>query len=256
MKLSKYKRNIDRWAWRCYILSCRNYKKYKSIRIGSFFEGFNISIADILKVIIKRLSGENLTSIVKFFNSKFERTIWKVLNKFHSIIPNANYENARFGGPGFIVQVDETMLNYKCKSHRGRSSSNRTDAICIVECRRGINRAFACTIPNKNAETIVPIIERLVIPGSIIWTDEHRAYGSLNDIFRHSTVCHKYEFINRIDGTNTQAVESFNNALKLEIKRQKGVKTYKREDFIRVFLFMFNNSENLLKVGLNLIKTI
>ena len=33
------------------------------------------------------------------------------------------------GGPGKIVQIDETMLNYKAKSHRGRSPSNKTDSV-------------------------------------------------------------------------------------------------------------------------------
>ncbi|KCZ74977.1 hypothetical protein H311_04052, partial [Anncaliia algerae PRA109] len=29
-----------------------------------------------------------------------------------------NFSNNKLGGPGKIIQVDETMLNYKCKSHR------------------------------------------------------------------------------------------------------------------------------------------
>ncbi|KAG0441075.1 hypothetical protein DMUE_1312 [Dictyocoela muelleri] len=113
------------------------------------------------------------------------------------------------------------MLNYKCKSHRGRSPQNRTDALCIVECIGGIQRAYACIISDKKMETIVPIINNVVTPGSIIWTDEHRSYSRLSDNFEHSTVCHKYEFVNYNTGTNTQAIKSFNNCLKYEIKNQK-----------------------------------
>ena len=47
------------------------------------------------------------------------------------------------------VQIDETMLNYKCKSHRGRLPTNRTDCICLVEVRVKIERAYAVCIPNK-----------------------------------------------------------------------------------------------------------
>ncbi|KCZ77920.1 hypothetical protein H311_01063, partial [Anncaliia algerae PRA109] len=36
-------------------------------------------------------------------------------------------------GPGSIVQIDETMMNFKCKSHRGRSTLNKTDALVIIE---------------------------------------------------------------------------------------------------------------------------
>ena len=97
----------------------------------------------------------------------------------------------KFGGYGNIVQIDETMLNYKCKSHRRRSSSNRTDALCIVEVRHGIKRAYACIIPNKESATLIPIIQKYVYSGSVIWTDEHRSYGKLKELFRHSTFCHK-----------------------------------------------------------------
>lgn len=37
----------------------------------------------------------------------------------------------KLGGPGRIIQIDETMMNYKCKSHRGRSNDNKTDAIVL-----------------------------------------------------------------------------------------------------------------------------
>ena len=38
--------------------------------------------------------------------------------------------------------------------------------------------------------------------------------------FVHDTVCPKYTFINPETGDNTQAVESFNNSLKLDIKKE------------------------------------
>ncbi|KAG0438258.1 hypothetical protein DMUE_3196 [Dictyocoela muelleri] len=112
-------------------------------------------------------------------------------------------------------------VNYKCKSHRGWSPKNRTDALRIVEIRNVIERAYACGIPNNKMVNIVPIIKKVVAAGSIIWTDEHSSYSRLNGAFQHSTVCHKYEFINNTTGTNTQAVESFNNCIKYEIKKTK-----------------------------------
>ncbi|KCZ77830.1 hypothetical protein H311_01153, partial [Anncaliia algerae PRA109] len=32
----------------------------------------------------------------------------------------------------------EAMLNYECKSHRGRSSKDKTDFFSIVDCTNGI----------------------------------------------------------------------------------------------------------------------
>ncbi|KCZ75780.1 hypothetical protein H311_03232, partial [Anncaliia algerae PRA109] len=54
----------------------------------------------------------------------------------------------------------------------------------------------------------------------------------------HQSVCHKYNFINKVNGCNTQAVEAFNNELKLEIKRRKGVLTSSRGDFLKEFTWL------------------
>ncbi|KAG0440114.1 hypothetical protein DMUE_1974 [Dictyocoela muelleri] len=87
-------------------------------------------------------------------------------------IPIVNFTENKMGGQGRIIQIDETMLNFKCKSHRGRSTSNRTDALCIIELENGsISRVYATNIPNKEQTTLVPIIVYQVCPNSIIWTD-------------------------------------------------------------------------------------
>ncbi|KAG0434252.1 hypothetical protein DMUE_5252 [Dictyocoela muelleri] len=115
------------------------------------------------------------------------------------------------------------MLNFKAKSHRARSPSNRTDALCIVETSNNIIRVFAQTIPNKKASTLIPIITRVFDRQSIIWTDEHKSYSSLSSMgYTHSTVCHEREFMNHVSGVNTQSVEIFNNLIKVN-KRQKKV---------------------------------
>ena len=54
------------------------------------------------------------------------------------------------------------MMNYNCKSHCGRSPTNKSDALCMVECFNGIKKAWATIIPNKKASTIIPIILRKV----------------------------------------------------------------------------------------------
>ncbi|KAG0438059.1 hypothetical protein DMUE_3331 [Dictyocoela muelleri] len=96
------------------------------------------------------------------------------------------------------------MLNYKVKSHRGRPPENKTDALCIIEFENESKRVFATIINDKIELTIVPIICSQVASNSTIWTDEHRAYSNLKDLFHdHKTVCHKYQFINYDTGVNT-----------------------------------------------------
>ncbi len=71
------------------------------------------------------------------------------------------------------------MMNFKCKSHRGRSPDNRTDALCIVEIGVGITRVFATVIPDKKQETMIPYILDQVVAGFHVWIDEHRSYRCL-----------------------------------------------------------------------------
>ncbi|KAG0431934.1 hypothetical protein DMUE_5528 [Dictyocoela muelleri] len=164
MKLCTYKANVDQIAFRCMHKGCSRYKGYTSVRKGSFFDGFNIDMGLVLRIVIRYFSKSPMHSIIEFFG--IGTTVKKVIIKLNALIPLPNFQNNKLGGPGFIVQIDETMMNYSCKSHRGRPASNITDALCIVEVRNGIIQAYAQTIPDKNSSTIIPIICRQVASNS------------------------------------------------------------------------------------------
>ncbi|KAG0441185.1 hypothetical protein DMUE_1240, partial [Dictyocoela muelleri] len=109
--------------------------------------------------------------------------------------------------------------------------------------------------PDKKQSTILPIICSQVLSGSTIHTDKHLAYRNLTAKgYTHGTVCHKYIFVDRITGVNTQAIESFNNCIKKKIKDRKGIVTEKRGAFLKEFCFLFNNRSNLLQPILSLLK--
>ncbi|KCZ77900.1 hypothetical protein H311_01083 [Anncaliia algerae PRA109] len=256
LKLVPYKRSKDELAWRCMHKICSRYKLYTSIRSNSFFDQFDTSLGVIIRIIVKYSTRQPMYSI-KNSMSVGERTIERVIKALIAKIPSPDFSSNKLGGPRKIVQIDETILNYKCKSHRGRSPSNKTDSLCIIEFENKITRVFATCIPNKKAETLIPIICRQVASNSIIWTDEHRSYNSLHSFsYYHDSVCHKYMFVNHENGVNTQAVESFHNEMKLQIKRKKGILTENREEFLKEFCFYLNNRSNFSEAIFNLIKMI
>ena len=148
-------------------------------------------------------------------------------------------------------------MNFKCKSHRGRSPLNRTDALCIVEVdsEGHISRAFAKVIPNKKAETIISLFLKNVLIGATFFTDEHPSYSSLSSLgYIHKNVCHKYKFVDTETGAHTQNVESFNNCLKCGIKNQMGVKTIRRQLFLNWYCYFLNNQLNFFDAVVDLIK--
>ncbi|KAG0436669.1 hypothetical protein DMUE_4109 [Dictyocoela muelleri] len=85
-------------------------------------------------------------------------TIKKVKVAFLNKIGRFDFKDKKLGGVNKEVQVDETSLNLEVKSHKGRSATNKTDAICIIELKEKIKRAYACVIPNKKASTMILII--------------------------------------------------------------------------------------------------
>ena len=90
-------------------------------------------------------------------------------------------------------------------------------------------KCYTTTIQNITAETILPIIYRIVIPDSLSYTDEHKTYQKLTELeFSHGTACHKYTFVDKESVINNKAVKRFNNYLKWHIKARKGVETKKR----------------------------
>lgn len=254
MKLCSAVRYSEGVAWRCFAIGCSRRHSRVDVRKHSFFSEFGIELKKIFKILLRWAGGQTQSSILSTIQVS-KPTLIKLIKKLVGLMALDNERQPKLGGPGSIVQVDETMLNYKCKSHRGRSPNNRTDALCIVECMPKIQKVWAQIIPDKRAVTIVPIICDRVIENSIIHTDEHRSYTCLSDQgFTHNTICHKYNFVDQVNGTNTQCVESFNNQLKLAIKTRKGVKTELRAEFLSEFIWRWNNKKKLIDAIFDLIK--
>ncbi|KAG0441064.1 hypothetical protein DMUE_1322 [Dictyocoela muelleri] len=149
--------------------------------------------------------------LIKNYLRRDLRVIERIIQRLVDVIHKPDYSDKKLFECR-IVQIDETMTNYKCKSHSSRSSSNRAEALCIVEVINGIIKVFATVVQDKTRETILLIILSQVAPNSTIRTDGHGTYICHNSYdFRHDTVCHKFNFINQLYGANTQAVESFHN---------------------------------------------
>ncbi|KCZ79769.1 hypothetical protein H312_02852 [Anncaliia algerae PRA339] len=83
--------------------------------------------------IIVRYSTRQPFYSIKSSMSVSESTIEVALKALVSEFPSPDFANNKLGCPRKIVQIDETMLNFRCKSHLGRSLLNRTDSLCILK---------------------------------------------------------------------------------------------------------------------------
>jgi len=85
---------------------------------------------------------------------------------------------AELGGPGIIVQIDESLFNHKPKYQRGRRASKdkETWVFGIAETSHTPAVTYMQTVEKRDAATLLPIIERIVRLGSTVHS---RRMGSL-----------------------------------------------------------------------------
>jgi hypothetical protein len=153
-----------------------------------------------------RVTGHSSATITAFYRH-FRQLVSSTLEE----------EDSMIGGPGIIVELDETKLG-KRKYHRG----HRVDGVWIfagVE-RTVERRVFLVHVRDRSSGTLLDVIARHVRRGSIVITDMWRGYSSINEVLglEHRTVNHSIEFVNSVDGSTTNTIEGTNNALKILIQ--------------------------------------
>jgi hypothetical protein len=160
----------------------------------------------------------------------------------------------KLGGPGVIVQMDKIKLSYNVKSHRGRHV-HPCWCFCIVNTSYKPALGYATLIVDRSSTTLLSIIETIIIPGSIIYSDKWKAYAILrsSDVYKYGSVCHKYRFVDPQTGFHTQHVESYNNRLKMEIKSMKGLTLDQRSKFLLQFMFRERHKDNLFVAFIKLL---
>ena len=80
-------------------------------------------------------------------------------------------------------------------------------------------------VQQRDAATLLPIIQAHVASGSIVHSDQWAAYNnvaSIPGIVSHRTVNHSLTFVDPATGVHTQNVESYWNRVKPKLKRMRG----------------------------------
>ena len=111
------------------------------------------------------------------------------------------------------------------QNNRGRRTHQEIWVFGLVDTSHAPALAYMEVVHQRNAATLLPIINAYVAPGTIIHTDEWAAYnriGTLPNVSTHSTVNHSVTFVDPVTGTRTQNVELYWNRCKTKLKRMKG----------------------------------
>jgi hypothetical protein len=122
---------------------------------------------------------------------------WRICHELRKLMASAD---ANRGGPlSGHIEIDETVIGGR--RPRSRKWENKTKVMGLVE--RG-GRIKAGPIPDATAYTLEGIVTENVVKGSIITTDEWKAYGDLGADYDHGTVQHNIkEYVRGIHHVNT-----------------------------------------------------
>ena len=114
---------------------------------------------------------------------------------------------AQLGGEGKIVEIDVTVITRR-KYNRGRISGEQW---LFGGVERGSNKCFLIPVERRNADTLLPIIQNFVLPGTVVMSDLWAAYNGIKNLpegYQHLTVNHSLNFVDPDSGTCTNAIES------------------------------------------------
>ena len=228
-----YEKSRRQWWWRCNKKPagkppCKNFQF--SIKKGTFFDNSRLGFYQVLWLVWHfvhnqthhntklhlDLGRKNDKTVVDWFNFCREVCDWWMENK-----------SEKLGGPGVIVEIDESYMAGRQKNGKGRKlGQNENDENCtwlhpwaLGALERGTLRCFLQRIYGpRSRENLLPILQQWILPGTTIVSDKWTAYIELDmhleNCAQHYTVNHSTNFVDPITGQHTQGVESLWHHLK------------------------------------------
>jgi transposase-like protein len=125
-----------------------------------------------------------------------------------------------------MLKLSYINFQFCLQYHRGRAPASEKWVFGLVDTSHEPALGVMELFPSRDAHTLLPIIQQHVRPGTIIWSDEWRAYRRVQNIptvAQYQTVNHSVTFVDPTTGVHTQNIESYWNRVKTKFKRMKGV---------------------------------
>lgn len=196
---------------------CPKCRTERSIFYGSIFKFKQVKVNQLLDLLYFWSSNA-----LQVEAAKEARVARKTVNAWYMKCRVVCYEIMRrtkqkkIGGPGVIVQVDESKFS-KRKYNVGRL----VRSCWVVGGIDDFGETFFVEVFARSTEIIDSIFNEYVLPGSIIFTDGWKGYGNLNSMgYFHYTVNHSKNFVNPVTGVHTQRIENLWCCVKKSIRRR------------------------------------
>ncbi len=234
-----HKSTSDNLTFRCKV--CR--KKF-SIRQDSIFSKSRLKLQNLLVLVYAFANGFSVTDAKKLLHDVVsERSIIQWYSYLREVCSEALLNTPiQLGGNGSIVEIDEAVLGAKRKYNRGynRGITQWVFGLIDITSKKCVLRL----VPNRQAQTLVPIITQNCVPNCTIHSDEAAMYTGLSGHgFTHRTVCHKDNFV-APNGVHTNTIEGFWGHLKAHFKAMNGTNRDMLPLHVDEFMYRHNNKGN------------
>ena len=135
------------------------------------------------------------------------------------------------------IEVDESYFGGTRKGRRGRGAAGKVPVFGLL--KRG-GKVYTKIIADASSQTLMPIIERKVIPDSIVYSDCWHGYNVLDvSEFKHYRINHSKLFADKQNHIN--GIENFWNQAKRHMRKFNGVPKANFGLFLKECEWRFNN---------------
>src|SRR5690606_3967511 len=124
-----------------------------------------------------------------------QKTAWFMLQRIRFAFTNDNYDGKLYG----IVQSDEVYIGGKNKNRRGNNrihkyqGRNLKDKTPVFGMVKTDGKLYTNVVPDTKAKTLNSIIQQMVKEGSIVVTDEWKAYSNMPKEYHHIAINHSQD---------------------------------------------------------------
>ncbi|NER78445.1 MAG: IS1595 family transposase [Leptolyngbya sp. SIO1D8] len=198
--------------------------KQFSIKVGTIMEDSPLGLDKWLIAIWLIVNAKNGISSCEIARSLdiTQKSAWFLLHRIRLALQNGSLEKL-----DNAVEADETFIGGKARNMhkdkredkiKGRGASGKTIVLGALErtTHKKISQVKTRVIKERDKQTLKAEISQMVEKGSILYTDGHDGYDSLNAEYVRLVVDHAEKYV---DGTiSTNGIENYWTLLKRALK--------------------------------------
>jgi transposase-like protein len=209
-------KHYDLCKTRIGLRKCSDCRKQFTVKVGTVFESAHIPLHKMLQAVYLLSSSKNGISshqLHRILGVQYN-SAWFLTYRIREAYRSGKL--APMGGPGGIVEADETFIGRKEGSIKRRGHGHENAMLSLVDRESKQVRSFH--VDSVSAAELVPIVNANVAKETAMMTDAWSGYFSLGDHFAsHESISHRADEYVRGD-VHTNTVEGYYSIFKRGMK--------------------------------------